>query len=156
MKKWINKLNELQRMLLLGCVVMVFLCLLSLIPLFVFNQPGWLIGVAIGSIVGIINILLTYKGSEVGLSTYKTIYFMLFYFIRILLILLSFVLTALFQFGFIVGENVYFSPISAFDFSLWGDLIGVLPMQIVLVIVMMKEKKNPITISENLKKEENK
>lgn len=133
---------------------MLFLCLLSLIPLFVFNQTGWLIGVSIGSTVGIINILLTYKGSEVGLKTYKTFYFMLFYFVRILLILLSFLLTALFQFGFIVGENVFFLPISAFDFSLWGDLIGVLPMQIVLVIVMMKEKKNPITISENLNKDE--
>ncbi|HBF67775.1 MAG TPA: hypothetical protein DDW20_00425 [Firmicutes bacterium] len=154
MKKWISQLNELQRMLLLGGIVMLFLCLLSLIPLFVFNQTGWLIGVSIGSTVGIINILLTYKGSEVGLKTYKTFYFMLFYFVRILLILLSFLLTALFQFGFIVGENVFFSPISAFDFSLWGDLIGVLPMQIVLVIVMMKEKKNPITISENLNKDE--
>lgn len=154
MKKWISQLNELQRMLLLGGIVMLFLCLLSLIPLFVFNQTGWLIGVSIGSTVGIINILLTYKGSEVGLKTYKTFYFMLFYFVRVLLILLSFLLTALFQFGFIVGENVFFSPISAFDFSLWGDLIGVLPMQIVLVIVMMKEKKNPITISENLKKDE--
>ena len=154
MKKWISQLNELQRMLLLGGIVMLFLCLLSLIPLFVFNQTGWLIGVSIGSTVGIINILLPYKGSEVGLKTYKTFYFMLFYFVRVLLILLSFLLTALFQFGFIVGENVFFSPISAFDFSLWGDLIGVLPMQIVLVIVMMKEKKNPITISENLKKDE--
>ena len=154
MKKLIEGLSELKRLILLGVSLMIVLCLLSLIPLFVFSQPGWLIGVAIGSIVGIVNVLLTYKGSEVGLKSFKTFYFMLFYFVRIVLILVSFVLTALFQFGFIVGENVYFSPIDAFNYSLWGDFIGVVPMQIVLVIVMVKTKKNSITISENIKKDE--
>lgn len=154
MKKWIEDLGELKRLILLGVSLMIVLCLISLIPLFVFNQPGWLIGVSIGSVVGIINVLLTYKGSEVGLKSFKTFYFMLFYFIRIILILASFILTALFQFGFIIGENVYFVPIDAFNFSLWGDFIGVVPMQIVLVVVMLKTKKNSITISENMKKDE--
>ena len=156
MKEWIKKLTELQKMLLLSLLVMVFLCLICLIPLFAFNQPGWLIGVAIGSIVGIINILLMYKGSQVGLKTYKTFYFMLFYFIRIILILLSFSLTALLQFGFTVGENVYFEPVSAFNFSLWGNFIGIMPMIVVLIVVMVKSNKNIVTISENNKKDDKK
>ena len=55
-----RKLAELYKMLIVAGLVAAFLLLLSLIPLFVFNQPGWLIGVAIGSVIEITNIALLY------------------------------------------------------------------------------------------------
>lgn len=156
MKKFLSKLNELEKMLLLALFVGVILMLFSLIPLFVAKQAGWLIGVAIGTIVGIINIYLTYLGSEVALKTFKTYTFLLFYFLRAILVIASLVITAMFQFGFAVGKATYVEPISAFNFSLWAFLIGYFPMKIVMIISMAKSKTNDVTISDNLHKKEEK
>ena len=54
---------ELIKMLEYAAIIALALCLLALIPLFVFGQPGWLIGVAIGSVIEIINLFLLFKGS---------------------------------------------------------------------------------------------
>ena len=156
MKKFFKKLNELEKMLLLASIVGIFLMLISLIPLFLANQPGWLIGLAIGTVVGVVNIYLTYLGSEVALRTYKAYSFLLFYFLRAVLVIASLVITAMFQFGFAVGDTKYVASISAFNFSLWAFLIGYFPMKIVMIISMAKSKTNDITISDNLHKEKEK
>ena len=156
MKKFLAKLNELEKMLLLALFVGVILMLFSLIPLFVASQAGWLIGIAIGTVVGIINIYLTYLGSEVALKTIKTYTFLFFYFLRATLVIASLVITAMFQFGFAVGEATYVEPIGAFNFSLWAFLIGYFPMKIVMIISMAKSKTNDVTISDNLHKIEEK
>ena len=72
---------ELIKMLEYAAIIALALCLLALIPLFVFGQPGWLIGVAIGSVIEIINLFLLFKGSEVSLKTLKVTIYMLFYFL---------------------------------------------------------------------------
>ena len=150
MKKFLAKLNELQKMELLAAVVAVTLCLLALLPLFLANQPGWLIGVAIGSAIELINIFLLYKGSEIALKTFKTWKFLLLYFTRMFLFLVGLVLVAMFQFGFLT----YVQPIAVFKNALWGVLIGYTPVQIVVIVVMLKSKKNFVTIAENNQKEE--
>lgn len=156
MKKLLNKLNEMQTILVIGLMVSVFLCLICLLPLFLANQPGWLIGVAIGSVVGLFNVFMTYKGSEVALKTFKAYSFLFFYFTKIVLLLVSLVVCALFQFGFNYGDTNYFAAIPAFNYSLYAVLIGYVPMQIVLIITMAKSKKSVLTISENLKKDDQK
>lgn len=156
MKNFLDKLNELEKMLILALLVGVILMLFSLIPLFAVKQSGWLIGIAIGTIIGIINIYLTYYGSEVALKTFKTYSFLLFYFLRATLVVIALVVTAMFQFGFSVGESSYVEAVSAFNFSLWGFLIGYFPMKIVMIITMAKSKTNAVTISDNLHKDKEK
>ena len=73
---------ELIKMLEYAAIIALALCLLALIPLFAFGQPGWLIGVAIGSVIEIINLFLLFKGSEVSLKKLKVTMYMLFYFLR--------------------------------------------------------------------------
>ena len=154
MKKFLAKLNELQKMCLLSLCVGIVLMLFSLLPLFLANQSGWLIGIAIGTILGIINICLTYQGSEVALKTFKTYSFLLFFFLRAVLVIIALVVTAMFQFGFRTSADSYIvQPITAFNYSLWGFLIGYILMKIVMIIAMAKSKKNDVTISDNLHKE---
>ncbi len=152
MKKFLAKLNELQKMELLATVVAVTLCLLALIPLFVFNQPGWLIGVAIGSAIELVNIFLLYKGSEITLQKLKTINFVVFYLLRMTLFVLGLLIVVVFQYGILN----YITPVPAFKYALWGVLIGYTPVQIVVIVVMLKSKKNFVTIAENNQKEEEK
>lgn len=152
MKKFLAKLNELQKMELLAAVVAVVLMLAALLPLFLANQPGWLIGVAIGSAIELVNIFLLYKGSELALKTFKTWLFLLMYFARMFLFLIGLVGIALLQFGF----GTYVAPVEAFKHAIWGVLIGYTPVQLVVIIVMIKSKKNFVTISENNQKEEEK
>ena len=152
MKKFLAKLNELQKMELLAAIVSVVLMLLALIPLLLVNQPGWLIGAAIGSAIELVNILLLYKGSEIAMKTFKTWLFLLLYFARMFLFLIGLVLVALLQFGF----GTYVTAVPAFKYAIWGVLIGYTPLQIVIVVVMVKSKKNFVTISENNQKEEEK
>lgn len=150
MKKFLAKLNELEKMLLLAACVAVVLAGLALIPLFVAHQPGWLIGVGIGSLIEVVNIFFLYKGSELAMKTFKTSLFLLLYFSRMVLFLVGLVLVAMFQFGFFG----YVSPVWAFKNAIWGVLIGYTPMQIIVIAVMVRSKKNFITISENLHEEE--
>ena len=154
MKQFLSKMNELQKMLLLAIAIGVALMLVSLLPLFIANQPGWLIGIAIGTIVGLINIYLTYIGSEVALKTFKTYTFLLFFFTRAVLVIVGLVITAMFQFGFAVGESSYIEAIPAFNYSLWAFLIGYFPMKIAMIIAMARSQKNDVTISDNLHKKE--
>ena len=148
MKNLYHRLNELQRMLILAGLVSIVLLLLSLIPLFAFNQFGWLIGVAIGSVIEIVNVTLLYKGSEFTLKRGKPYFFLLFYFVRMFLFLLGFLVTALLGFGFTYQGNVVIAPVEPFINSLWGVLIGYTPIQFVVIIVMLVSKRNPLTMSQ--------
>lgn len=149
MKTLINKLNEAQKMIVLASIVGIVFMLFALIPLFVAQQPGWLIGIAIGTAIEILNIFLLYKGSEYAMNKLKTSVFLSFYFLRMILFLAGFLVTALLAFG----VKNYFDPIPAFQYSIWGVLIAYTPLQIIVIIVMVKSKKNVINIAENNKKE---
>ncbi len=144
MKKFFENLNDLKKMLLLGLVVGVFIALIMLLPLFIANQPGWLIGVAIGTAIELLNILLLYKGSDAALKSFKTSIFLIFYFLRMTLFIVGFLVAAIFSFGLIDVLN----PVPFMAYSLWGVLIAYTPTQIIVIIVMIKNKKNVITISE--------
>lgn len=152
MKKFIDKLNEAQKMILLASIVGIVFILISLIPFFVVNQTGWLIGISIGTVIEIINIFLLYKGSEVAMNELKTAWFLLFYFLRMLLFLAGFVVTAILSFGI----RGMVSAVPAFQYSIWGVLIAYTPLQIIVVIVMCKTKKNIVNIAENNVKPEEK
>ena len=130
MKKRFANLSELQKMLVIASIVSVFLIAGSCVGLF-FNQPGWLIGVTLGSIVEIISIILLYKGSSEVLKAEKPGYFLLFYAIRMLLFI-----------GLILGLVLlqYKANIEIFYYSFWGALIGYTPMQVVVIIVSVKHK----------------
>lgn len=145
-----KKLSELQKMLVIAAIVSVALALLALIPLFVAHQPGWLIGVGIGSAIEIVNIYLLYKGSEVALKNLKTYQFLLFYFSRMALFLVGLLVVAIFSYGFL-GK---IEPVPAFKNAIWGLLIAYTPMQIVVIAVMLKNKKSIVTISEKEEDEE--
>ena len=148
MKEKISNLSELTKMLLLATLVALISLGIALIPLFTLNLPGWLIGIAMGSFIEIISIILLYKGSEIALSSFKAWHFLLFYFTRMTLFLAGMVVAALLQYGI-----ASFAPVEVFKYALWGVLIGYAPMQIVVIAVMMFKKKSPLTISE--KKESN-
>lgn len=125
MKVGITKLNELQRMLLLSAIIGVVLLLVSIVGFF-FNQPGWFIGVLVGTLVELVNVILLYKGSENILSQTKALTFLLYFSLRMLLVLISFILFAVLDFKL---------HIQAFRNAIWGELIGLGPMEIVVVLV---------------------
>lgn len=150
MKKIFSKLNDMNRALILGAIVATFLCGIMLIPLFVANQPGWLIGVGIGSVIELINIVLLYKGSAFVLKTFKPMTFLIAYFFRMILFMMGFVLTAMLGFG-LTG---IMEPIAEFKYSLWGVLIAYTPTQFIIVIAMVVTHKTPITIAEKDEKKE--
>lgn len=143
MKEKFSKLSELSKMLLLALVIGIVSMAICLVPLFVFNQPGWLIGVAIGMLIEIVSITLLYKGSEITLIKFKTWLFLLFYFSRMVLFLVAMIVVALLSYGF--GS---FAPVPAFKYALWGTLIGWAPMQIIILVVMAIKKKGPVSIAE--------
>ena len=130
MRKLLANLTELQKMLLLAALVSLFLIACSCIGLF-FNQPGWLIGVSIGSVVEIINIILLYKGSNQVLKEEKPGLFLLFYAIRMILFVGVVLVLVLLQ---------YKALIEVFNYSFWGALIGYTPMQLIVVIVSLKHR----------------
>ncbi len=130
MKQKLASLSELQRMLLLAALVSIVLIGLSCIGL-VFNQPGWLIGVSLGSLVEILSIVLLYKGSSEVLKEQKPGIFLLFYGLRMILFI-----------GLIVGLVLlqYKANIEIFTNSFWGALIGYTPMQLIVIIVSIRNR----------------
>ena len=126
----IKGLSELKKMLVLALFVSLILIGCSCIGL-AFNQPGWLIGVAIGSSIEVINIILLYKGSGEILKNEKPALFLAFYALRMLLVI-----------GVILGLVLlqYKAKIAAFEYSFWGALIGYTPMQLIVVIVSIRHK----------------
>lgn len=142
MKNYLSKCSDLKKMILLASVIGLVLILASIAGA-VFGQFGWMVGVALGTVVEIINLFLLFKSSEIALKETKSSLFLLLYFVRMLLYVAGILVLVLLQF---------FWHISFFDNSFWGFIIGISPMQIVVIIVMAKSGKGPLEIAE--KKEE--
>lgn len=146
MKNGVKNLSELAKMLILAGIVAFSLALLAIIPLIIWGQTGWLIGVAIGSVIEIINIILLYKGSEFMIKKGKPAFFLLFYFGRMALFLTGFLVTAMLGFGFKIAGNTYIPVVNAFVHSIWGVLIAYTPLQVVVIVVMLVSKKSELSI----------
>ena len=142
MKNYLAKCSDLKKMILLASVIGLVLILASIVG-GVFGQFGWMVGVAIGTVVEIVNLFLLFKSSELALKETKSSLFLLLYFVRMLLYVAGILVLVLLQF---------FWHVSFFDNSFWGFIIGISPMQIVVIIVMAKSGKGPLEIAE--KKEE--
>lgn len=124
-------------MVLLASFVGLILIIFSIIGA-IFGQPGWLIGVALGSLIEVINIVFLYKGSDMALKDGKTAFFLLFYFGRMILFAGGIILCVVMQ---------YKLEIQAFTNSFWGVLIGYTPMQIIVIIVMLKTGRTPLDMT---------
>ena len=133
MKSLITKLSELQRMLLLCTLISIVLIGGSCVGLF-FNQPGWLIGVSVGCFVEFINIILLYKGSGRILQAEKPILFLLFYALRMIMVIGAIIVLILLE---------YKAHIEVFKYSFWGVLIGYTPIQIIVIFATLKHKSVP-------------
>ena len=142
MKNYLAKCSDLKKMILLASAIGLVLILASIAGA-VFSQFGWMVGVAIGTVVEIVNLFLLFKSSELALKETKSSLFLLLYFVRMLLYVAGILVLVLLQF---------FWHVSFFDNSFWGFIIGISPMQIVVIIVMAKSGKGPLEIAE--KKEE--
>ena len=138
MKKLFSNCSTLMRLVLYCCLIGLVLIGLSCIGL-IFGQPGWLIGASIGMVVSAINVVLLFKGSSFALKSYKASLFLLFYFARMLIYVGMTVLLAYLDISL---------KILAFKNSVFGLLIAFVPMVIIVVVVMTREKKNVMNIGE--------
>ena len=137
MKNYLKKCSDLKKMLLLASLIGIVLILASIIGI-VYGQFGWIIGVGIGTVVELVNLVLLYKSSEIALKDSKMSLFLLLYFARMLLFVVGILLLVLLQYRFYV---------EVFNNSFWGFIIGISPMQIVVIIVMAKSGKTPMDIA---------
>ena len=138
MKNYLAKCSELTRMILLAILIGVVLILASIVGA-VFGQFGWMVGVSVGTAVEVLNLFLLYRSSELALKETKSSLFLLLYFVRMALYVAGILVLVLLQ---------YFWHISFFDNSFWGFLIGISPMQIIVIIVMARSKKGPLEIAQ--------
>lgn len=141
MKKCWSKLSDLKKMLVLACLI-GFVFILASIAGAVFGQWGWMIGVTIGTVIEMINLFFLYKGSEMALKSSKAALFLLMYFTRMVLYAGGILILVLLQFAW---------KVEAFNNAFWGYLIGITPMQLIVIIVMARSGKSPMDIA---KKEE--
>lgn len=132
MKAFLTKLNSLQKTLFFSLVIGIVLCLLSIVGL-VFSQPGWMIGVALGTAAAMVNVVLLFKGSELILKSQKAGLFVLMFLARMLVIVAIFALCVLLQFK---------AHIPAFTNSIWGAFIGFAPSVVLIVIFQTKTTDN--------------
>lgn len=133
MNKRLTKLSELQATLLvLGIVGMVLLAVSSIG--FIFKQPGWMIGVAIGTLATLVNAILIDIGSTATLRDEKTGIYLLAYFLRMIIFVGLFAMLAFFDFKLKFG---------AFKNSCWGMFIGFIPSTFVTIIVQLKHESKP-------------
>ena len=67
MKNYLAKCSDLKKMLLLASLIGTVLILASIVGA-VLGQFGWMIGVAVGTVVELICLVLLYKCSEMALK----------------------------------------------------------------------------------------
>jgi len=139
MKKLFENKSELQRMLIIGALVGLVISLLFLLGL-IFGKIGFFIGALVGTGIELINIILFYKGSEAALKTTMASSFLIAYFTRMVVFLVGIIF--LLVMDYILG-------LPAFKLSWVGAIVAYTPMQLVLVLSMKKDGKNPINISED-------
>ena len=130
MKAKLTKLNELQASLLIAGCISIVLLLVSLIGLFN-NQPGWTIGVAIGSLVEFAFIWLMSVGSGLALKEQKVGLYLLTHFGRVVLFIGFFAALVVLQ---------YVAKIELFYYSCWGMLIAFAPSTFITIAVQMMHK----------------
>lgn len=130
MKKIWNGLNDLKKSLILSSLVTVILIAISVVGIF-FGQPGWMIGVAIGGVIQLINVVLHFKGAEFVLQQEKMGLFLVAFFARMFLIICALVLC-------IVLDRV--AGIGAFKNAIFGVIIGLAPMEIILIFTLKPKK----------------
>lgn len=130
MKKFWTNLTQNKRMVLLAIAIGLFLSLLSLIGVF-FNQIGWLIGVVLATIAEIIFLLIQSKSTEILLKENKAGIYILFFILRMLVVVSFGVVIVLFEFKF---------PQAFLKNSIFGYLIGVFPISIITILSTKKEE----------------
>ena len=143
MKKFLTRFTELQGMMILGAIINTIICIAFLVVGILTGYYGWLYGALIGSFVELVSIFLLFKGSEVITKTFKFSLFLIFYFGRMVLFIAAFVICAWLQFG--IGP---FAKVEAFDYSIWGCLIAISPLQLIVIIIMGVTHKNPMNLVE--------
>lgn len=134
MKAKLTKLSELQASLLIAGIISIVLLLVSLIGLFN-HQPGWTIGVAIGSLVEIVFVWLHSIGASLALKEQKVGLYLLTHFARVVLFVGPFAALVVLQ--YVVDVKVLY-------YSCWGMLIAFAPSTFITIAVqlMHKEKAN--------------
>ena len=130
MKKHLTKLSSLQVALLISGIVSLIFIAISSIG-FVFNQPGWMIGIAIGGVVSLVSIFLTEVASVSTLRDSKSGIYLLSYFCRMILFVGCFAMLVIFQ---------YRLELPVFKNSPWGMVIGFFPSVFITVVVQLKYK----------------
>ena len=126
----LKNLSEMKKMVVIWAIVSFVLIAASTIGLF-FNQPGWIIGVTLGCLIELVSITLLTKGTTEILKNEKASLFLLYFGIRMILFIGVIIFLVLMQYKFYV---------EAFNNSFWGALIGYTPMQVIVIIVQLKDK----------------
>ena len=134
MKAKLTKLSELQASLLIAGVISIILLLVSLIGLFN-NQPGWTLGVVIGTLVEFLFIWLMSVGSGLALKEQKVGLYLLTHFARVVVFVGTFAVLVVLQ---------YIVKVEIFYYSCWGMLIAFAPSTFITIAIqlMHKEKNN--------------
>ena len=130
MKKKLTKLTELQASFLIAGIISVILLIASSVGLF-FKQPGWMIGVVIGTGVEFLFIWLVNFGATMTLKENKTGLFLLTYFLRVIAFIGPFALLVILQYVVIV--EVFFN-------SCWGMLIAFAPGTFITIATQLMHK----------------
>ena len=130
MKSKLTKLSELQASLLIAGVISVILLLVSIVGL-VNNQPGWIIGVGVGTVVEFAFLWLMSVGSNATLKEQKAGLFLLTYFARVILFVGSFA-------GLMALQ--YVAKIEVFKYSCWAMLITFAPSTFITIAIQLMHK----------------
>ena len=130
MKKSSVKLNQFQASLVIACVVSLLLMIVGIV-FAILKQPGWMIGVAIGSLVSFFHIWLMDVGSKIALKEGKAGLFLLTYFIRIVVFIGLFALLVVLQFVL---------HVEVFNNSCWAMLIAFVPSTFITIATQLMYK----------------
>ena len=130
MKKKLTKLTELKASFLIAGTISAILLMASVVGLF-FKQPGWMIGVVIGTGVEFLFIWLVHVGATLTLKENKTGLFFLTYGLRVISFVGLFALLVILQ--YIVKVEVFFN-------SCWGMLIAFAPGTFITIATQLMHK----------------
>ena len=132
MKKGSIKLSEFQASLVITGVVSFLLAIVGLV-FAILGKPGWLIGIAVGTVVDFFYLWLMSVGSALALKESKAGLFLVTYFLRMVAFVGFFALLVVLQ---------YILHIEAFNNSCWGMLIAFVPVTFITIAtqLMYKEK----------------
>lgn len=136
MRNILKNSTEMTKMIILAIIIGIFVIGCSCLSL-IWHNTGWIIGAVVGTVIEIVNIFLLYRGSSNALRDLKAGTFILYYFLRMFVFIVATLLCVLAQ---------YIWKIHAFDFSFFGILVAYVPMQIIVSVVMSKEKKKPVQV----------